>query len=176
VQQTVDAVSYVTETPRSRVNQLARRFIDDGVWPKSVGRRIEQIPGGEAVRLVAAVAFADRVAEASRIGALFCQLPLIAREDGDNTPFVLQEFLSVWFSGRPDNEIEGSLTLEMTQKGWASATFEGIASEDGQPKAKIEFHFADHRSWGAFSRRAFVISREGMEILFNLLARNETQD
>jgi hypothetical protein len=74
VKEVVDVVSYVTGEPRSRVNQFARKLIDDGLLPKSVGKDIKKVGPESAVLLICAIAHADRTADVTSTASEFTQL------------------------------------------------------------------------------------------------------
>ncbi len=76
VKETVDVVSYVTGEPRSRVNQFARKLIDDGLLPKSIGRNVKKVGSGAAALLIFAIAHATRTADVTSTAKGFMKLRL----------------------------------------------------------------------------------------------------
>ena len=170
VSQTIEAVSYVTGFPRSRVNQMARRLIDDGVWPKAQGRQIPEIEPDEALRLIVAVAFADRVADASKVADQFAGLPLRADPD-------MIEAMP-WLSNASD--ALRAFGEALAGRDICKQTVKLHMSMAGRPSVEIQMQFADkaltlpygdQASWGSFARRAFELSPEALQVLGNLLDR-----
>ncbi len=85
VKETVDIVSYVTGESRSRVNQFARKLVDDGLFPKSVGKDIKRVGPESAVLLIFAIAHATRTADASSM-AVNCMNMQLRYESLDIKP------------------------------------------------------------------------------------------
>lgn len=83
VKELIDIYADVTGEPRTRVNQLARRLIDDGLMPKSRGSDIKQVDSASALNLLFAVAFADRVADAPAIARQIAGLRLMDDQNED---------------------------------------------------------------------------------------------
>ncbi len=83
VKELIDLYASETGEPRTRVNQLARRLIDDGLMPKSSGSDIKQVDAASALNLLFAVAFADRVADAPAIARQIAGLRLVDDQDED---------------------------------------------------------------------------------------------
>ena len=83
VKDLIDIFADVTGEPRTRVNQLARRLIDDGLMPKSSGSDIKQVDAASALHLLFAIAFADRVADAPAIARQIFGLRLMDDQNED---------------------------------------------------------------------------------------------
>lgn len=77
VKETVDVVSFVTGEHRSRVNQFARKLIDDGLLPKSIGRDVKKVGPEAAMLLIFAIGHATRTADVTFIAKKFMQLPSV---------------------------------------------------------------------------------------------------
>lgn len=169
VSQTIEAVSKVTGFPRSRVNQMARRLIDDGVWPKAHGRQIPEIEPQESLRLIAAVAFADRVADAAKVADHFAGLPLQADpKKVEALPFLnnLGDAINAFgeaLAGRNVRTIDVNVKLHMSMAGHPA-----VEVEIGE---LIHLPYFDQASWGSLSRRTFELSTSAVQILGNLLDR-----
>ena len=67
VNQATEIISYVTGTHRGRARQIARALIDAGILPKSSGRDIKKITAKEMLPLFAAIAMAEKVADAAAV-------------------------------------------------------------------------------------------------------------
>jgi len=81
VKELIDIYADATGEPRTRVNQLARRLIDDGLMPKSSGSDIKQVDAASALNLLFAIAFADRVANAPEIARQIAGLRRVPDHD-----------------------------------------------------------------------------------------------
>ncbi len=77
VSELVDEVADVTGESRSRVNQLARNLIDNGILPKSRGRAIAHVEARHVMPLIAAAAFAPRNNLAGEVAHQATGIPIV---------------------------------------------------------------------------------------------------
>lgn len=167
VSQATEDVSYVTGTHSSRANQIARALIVAGILPKSSGRDIKKISAKELLPLLAAVAMADKVADAAQVARAFIDLPLEGNAGTLSEAFaVMIEKRDVWKRA----EIEFS-----KQHSGYTAIIRGLIRQDDED-IELTLPFWRDRSWGHFSKTSFTISAEGIEVLRNLFARDYTED
>ena len=170
VSQTIEAVSYVTGFPRSRVNQMARRLIDDGVWPKAHGRQIPEIEPDETLRLIAAVAFADRVADASKVADQFAGLPLRADPEMlEALPFLknASDAMNGFGEALAGRDVcKQTVKLHMSMAGLPALEIQMLIKDQ-----QLTLFYGDQASWGSLSRRTFELSASAIHNLGNLLER-----
>jgi hypothetical protein len=181
VNQSVEIASYVTDQPRKRVAQMARALVDAEILPKSSGRDIKKITAAQLLPLLAAVALADRVAEAPRVAAEFMALPAHFPEDGEPAPEGDAKLLPAVF-GRlmpwlPDDPCRlKSIEFSRFRAGYAATINVLILPKsDDEELLEMELPFWRARSWGGFAKRSFVISPEGCEIMRNLFRRSDIE-
>ena len=91
VKQLVEIVTFLTSEPRGRVIQMARRLMDDGLLPKSIGRDIKNVDFSAAFLPVFAVAFAKRAADASSVAKKIADLPLLTATTGPDELDLLKD-------------------------------------------------------------------------------------
>jgi hypothetical protein len=167
------AVCLVMDKPGSRTLEaralnVAREFKAAGDWPKGKGSAPGRVKPVEAVRLTAALAFADDLRDAAEIGDLFFNLPI---GDGNIKPkgLTLGRFLERTFEGR--EPFTGPLTLALSPNGSAYADINIVTN--GLMKETAfqiwEGRFWNNPSWGAFARREYTVSAEGLMFLRKLL-------
>jgi hypothetical protein len=171
VSQASEIVSYVTGTQRGRATQIARALMDAEILPKSSGRDIKKISANKLLALLAAVAMADKVADAAKIAKDFETLPFEGKADDASRTLAdifaaVMEQRDVWKSA----EIEFS----KMQSGYA-ATIRGRIRKDESEELDVAFPFWRARSWGHFCKTSFTISAEGVENLRNLFARDDIE-
>ncbi len=94
VKQLVDIVTFLTSEPRGRVTQMARRLMDDGLLPKSIGRDIKNVDFSAAFLPVFAIAFAKRAADASSVASKIAALPLLTATLGPNELDLLKDTIA----------------------------------------------------------------------------------
>ena len=169
VAQSVELVSYVTMTPRNRVNQLARALVTAGLFPKSVGRDVKKIDAAQLFGLIAAVAFAENVADAPKVAEAFSELPLQTGQEDDEDASTLSE----WFQKAMTNPAFKNAGLELSKvaSGY-TATIETELAKDGKSLA-MTLPFWRERSHGGWVKRSFVLDPSGIEVLRNLFARED---
>ncbi len=172
VSQTIENVSYVTGTPRNRVNQLARALISAGILPKSVGRDVKKMDGGQTLGLIAAIAFAENVADAPAVAAGFMALP-VKGLDGLQTE---SDTLGQVFSRSMEYpDWQGArLELAIVASGY-TAQINGEAVV-GSSLVCGEIPFWIDPSMGGWVKRSFVIDVNGIVILRNLSCRDDADD
>ena len=154
----VEAVTVATGMPGRRIERLARTFLDTRVWTPSRGRAVARYDACEVVRLIAAAAFVDVSPDAPEMGERF--MALRARVEGDG-PEIGEVF------GGLLGKVPMTLHLHLSASGLASAMIEC----HGEVPAAL--HFWTEPTWGAFSRRTFEMSPEGVEVLANTLQNPE---
>ncbi|QCG97354.1 hypothetical protein E6C67_26640 [Azospirillum sp. TSA2s] len=71
----VNAIGEWTHVPPAKVKSIARKLIDDGVLPKSKGKRIAEISTPEFVKLLFACVASDTVADATQCAETYFSLP-----------------------------------------------------------------------------------------------------
>lgn len=172
VSQATEIVSYVTGTQRGRANQIARALIDAGILPKSSGRDIKKIDAGQMLPLLAAVAMADKVADAPGVARAFAELPARFAQDEDS---------------EPEGDLSHFFNIAMTNKAWRKVRLEfgkteaGFTAEimltisDGKMSSDLDLPFWESPSWGHFCKTSFTISPGGFEVMRNLFAREDIE-
>lgn len=172
VSQATEIVSYVTGTPRGRANQIARALIDAGILPKSSGRDIKKIGAGQMLPLLAAVAMADKVADAAGVARAFAALPARFAQDENSEP---EGDLSHFFNLAMTNEAWSRVRLEFgkTAAGYTAEIMLTLAND--KMSSNIDLPFWESPSWGHFCKTSFTISPEGFEIMRNLFAREDIE-
>ena len=187
VQQTVDEFSRLTGSTRTRVNQIARRLIDEGQLPKSAGKDIKEVVPADAMLLLFAIPLTDRVADAPSVARAFADLP----HQGQKSVFDPTQMAGK--SGVRKIEMPSA---ERTAARLASVVGELLApssdqrcnqlnlSRDahGQLSAEIKLrgpagfettvYFHHDGDESALSRQTFTLTSEGFEALRNFLARD----
>ncbi len=128
--QTVNILSYLTGERRSRVNQLARQMINDGLLPMSSGRDIKQVSPAAAALLLFAIAFSERAADASAVAKKMRNIPCPA-ESGKRLGDVVAGVLS----GKLAAE---QIDFHRDSTGQFSATVQLILP--GGNKSQMHFH------------------------------------
>ncbi|MGE9007045.1 hypothetical protein ACO2JO_00570 [Leptospira interrogans] len=169
VSQAIEIASYITGTHRGRANQIARALIDAGVLPKSSGRDIKKIGAEKMLPLVAAIAMAEKVADAAAIAKDFEALPYEGKNDGRTLSDIFAAIMKrdgAWKSA----EIEFS-----KQASGYAATIYGCITNDNGDEIEASFPFWRSRSWGHFSKTSFTISAEGVDVMRNLFARTDVE-
>lgn len=169
VAQTIELVSYITATPRNRVNQLARALVTAGVFPKSVGRDVKKIDGGQMLGLIAAVAFAENVADAPAVASGFMALPLRADEIIDAQHQTLAQTIMKCMSFPYWEGAE--LELAIVGSGFTANMHGDVIVANQILTGTIPFWIDP--SMGGWIKRSFVIDRSGIEILYNLFRRDD---
>jgi len=159
--QLVDILAYVTGTRRNRVNQLARQMINDGLLPISSGRDIKQVPPSSAALLMFAIAFSERVADASTVAKKMRNIPCTA-EGGKRLGDVVAGVLS--------GEMTASqIDLHRDSTGRFSATVHLILP--GGKKSQLHFH-AKHGG-GVFWQSTRSINNLGLRQIQYILSRHD---
>lgn len=167
VAQSIEIVSYVTATPRSRVNQLARALVSAGIFPKSSGRDVKKIDGGQVIGLIAAVAYAVNVADAPSVASTFMALPM---RDSDGLNLASVTLAKAFADSMAYPEWEGGeLHLSHVATGFAAMHYGDLVV--GDQLVSGELPFWTERSMGGWIKRSFIIDRSGVEILRNLFCR-----
>ncbi|WP_277970455.1 hypothetical protein [Sphingomonas echinoides] len=172
VAQSINDVSYVTGTPRNRVNQFARALVSAGIFPKSVGRDVKKIDGGQLLGLIAAVAFAENVADAPAVARNFMTLPVQSGDGFDGG----DETLAQVFGACLDYPewAAATLTLSVVPAGY-TANLDGEVVCNG--KVVVGYvPFFTSPSMGGWAKRSFSIHKTGVEILRNLFRREYEGD
>jgi hypothetical protein len=165
VSQATEIVHYVTGTPRGRAIQLARALIDAGILPKSAGKDIKKVGATKLLSLLAAVAMADKVADAARVAREFETLPL----EGDIGKATLADRFGVLME--PVWKVS-QIEFHKQDSGYA-ATIRGTIRKDVDEYVDVNWPFWRHKSWGGFCQSSFTISNGGVEVLRNLFARDD---
>ncbi|GAA4250642.1 hypothetical protein GBZ26_11805 [Azospirillum formosense] len=83
VSEAVSYISAVTSLPAARINGIARQLIDDGLLPKSSGRRIETISKRQLCLLIFAVFVSDTVKDATRTAISYDSLTICGDHEGN---------------------------------------------------------------------------------------------
>jgi hypothetical protein len=164
-----EIVSYITGTHRGRASQMARALIDAGILPKSSGRDIKKISAKELLPLLAAVAMADKVADAAEIARQFAALPFEGKAEDGTT-------LADMFVAVMERDVWSGAEIEFSKQhsGYA-ASIRGRLLKDGEEALNVDFPFWRDPSWGHFCKTSFTISAEGVEIMRNLFARDDIE-
>ena len=172
VTQATEIVSYVTGTARGRTNQIARALIDAGILPKSSGRDIKKIGAAQMLPLVAAVAMAEKVADAPGVARAFAEMPARFAQDENSQP---EGDLSHFFNLAMTNPSWSKVRLEFgkTAAGFTADMLLTLANE--KMESTIDLPFWESPSWGHFCKTSFTISPEGFEIMRNLFAREDIE-
>lgn len=172
VSQATEIVSYVTGTHRGRANQIARALIDAGILPKSSGRDIKKISANKVLPLLAAVAMADKVADAAGIAREFEALPF--EGDADISEATLAEVFGAVMD-KSKNWLSAKIELGKTAAGF-TASIVGEVGDDNEGKPlRFSAHFWKDPSWGGFCKTSFTVSAEGVEVMRNLFARDDIE-
>ncbi|MGG7565991.1 hypothetical protein ACQ5SO_07500 [Rhodovulum sp. DZ06] len=171
VTQAVSHIAYVTGCPEARVTQFARELIDQGVFPKSSGRRIARIHPHEAMWLLPCVAFADRRVDAYEVAKTVMRLPYRGGSDGESFIFedTLKDLLEP-FEGDGSEGDRPQHSLRMYSNVNGSFAAEVVVHCKGGPDF---LEFWSQPSWGGLARRSYEVSREGVTILRNILNRDD---
>lgn len=171
VSQAAEIVRFITAVPAGRVNQMVRALLDFGLLPKSSGRDIKKISAKELLPIVAAVAMADKVADAPNVARAFSDLPLEGKGGTHRTLgnafAAIMENPEAW----PRAEIE----FAKQQSGYA-ATIRGVLRNGESHDEEVMLPFWRNPSWGHFCKTSFTISAEGIENMRNLFAREDLDD
>ena len=171
VAQTIEIVSYITATPRNRVNQLARALVSAGVFPKSVGRDVKKIDGGQVLGLLAAVAYAQNVADAPSIATSFMELPTRGGEGFEPPESTLAD---VFTQSMAYEKWQGAeLELAIVASGYVATLTGEIIIGDQSISGSIPFWV--EQSQGGWVKRSFVIDHHGVTLLRNLFCRDDNQ-
>ena len=132
VKELIDIYAHATGESRTRVNQLARRLIDDGLMPKSSGSDIKQVDAASALNLLFAIAFADRVANAPEIARQIAGLRLAPDHDEKAMAMLAKNFAIP-----PDGNLGEVAIALLGPKVEADCQIELIRSQDKIFFAKI---------------------------------------
>lgn len=171
VSQATEIVSFVTGTPRGRANQIARSLIDAGILPRSSGRDIKKIDAAQLLPLLAAVAMAEKVADAPKVASDFATLPLGGSPD-DEDNILPRFFAKVLNPNGPWRK--ASIEFAKLATGFV-ATIEGeIEDKDGR-RFEMPVPFWRTASWGGFCKSSFLISADGFENMRNLFSRDDIE-
>lgn len=181
VSQATEIVSYITGTQRGRANQIARALIDADVLPKSSGRDIKKISGKELLPLLAAVAMADRVADAAKIAREFADLPLQIGNVGNNDLVAALDDaadLSSVFAAVVEKSgrwLRAEIEFAKVATGFTAMIKGDIKNVVGTLAFEVSLPFWRDASWGHFCKTSFTISAEGIENMRNLFARPDIE-
>lgn len=185
VRETVQFMAEVTGAPVSRVNQIARRLLDDGLLPKSSGKDIKHINSFEAGLLLCAVAHTDTVANASKVAQDFASLPyrgeattIWTHQDNDNRQAVsnlLPEKSGNWTFG------DWFELLFYQIKDPCEITL--MRGSDGRLRAQAIMRFNEseiahnfYQTMGAMGGWGFTLGEEAVNALQDFLANNREAD
>lgn len=96
VSQAVQILEQLTDVPSATIRGVARKLIDDGILPKSVGRRIETISPDQFIKLLLATYCSTTIADASRSAQRYFDIPPINYEhdivpSAESTPSYFSE-------------------------------------------------------------------------------------
>jgi hypothetical protein len=170
VSQAIEIVAYVTGTQRGRANQIARALIDAGILPKSSGRNIKKIDARQMLPLLAAVAMAEKVADAPNVARSFADLPARFAQDENSEPEgTLSHFFNIAMTNQNWNQVR--IELSKTAAGFTAEI--KVALRNGKLSSKIDLPFWESPTWGHFCKTSFTISPEGFEVMRNLFARED---
>lgn len=163
IARTVEILSEVLNEPRSRVNAMARRLIDDGLLPKSSGRAIKKISAGQMLYIVAAVAMADTIDDASQTANHFAMISPKGLVCGSPTLYVvfgdILDETSKWVSA----EVEFGKHPLIPAAIFACVRGTIRGADGAVENMTLRFNLGG----GEFgtSKRAFVITAAGIEAL-----------
>ncbi len=135
VKELIDTYAAITGEPRTRVNQFARRLIDDGLMPKSRGSDIKQVTAASALNLFFAIAFAENFPGASATARQIAGLPL---DDQEKEKMAI---LSKMFSLPPDGTLGEVAAALLDPEVEAYCSIELVRIQDEIFQAKIFIRF-----------------------------------
>jgi hypothetical protein len=184
VQQTVDEFSRLTGATRTRVNQIARRLIDDGQLPKSAGKDIKEVNPADAMLLLFAIPLTDRVADAPSVAKAFAELPhqgqksvldptqmagksrvrKIVMPSADRTAAKLASVVGELLAPSSDQRCK-QLNLSRDAHGQLSAEIK----LQGPAGFETSVYFHHDGDVSASSRQTFTLTSEGFEALRDFL-------
>jgi len=164
VSQAINILSYVHNAPRGRVTQMARALVDSGLLPKSSGRAILQMAGGDLLYLIAAVAFAETVSDAATVARQVAELPM----GGEVGAMTFRDAFGCMM--KPDATL-ADVEIGLVQNGYTAKMVFNVP-KDGE-KVELTASFWTAKSWGGWTKKSFVLSREGVEIMSNLFNRDD---
>lgn len=169
VSQTIDDLTYVMGLPRTRVQTIGRMLIDAGVLPKSSGRAIEKLDAIQLSGFVAALAMAEKTADAAEVAETIMNLRLNGDPGGEKFKVAFAANINTTqqkaaptliFSRKPNG-----LSVEME----GTFIFNGDLSEGNAP-------YWAKRSWGGWTKTSFTLASEGFVIMRNLFNRTYDAD
>ncbi len=168
VKELIDLYADVTGEPRTRVNQLARRLIDDGLMPKSRGSEIKQVDSASALNLLFAVAFADRVADAPAIARQIAGLRLMDDQNED----IITGLYEI-FAIPPDSTLGEVSVVLLDPRVKAKCQIELVRGADEVFQATISITLAPEKAHEKFSfLKEFSNPRHKTAVVFDVIFSN----
>ena len=181
VNQATEIISYVTGTHRGRARQIARALIDAGILPKSSGRDIKKITAKEMLPLFAAIAMAEKVADAAAVAREFSDLPMqIGTLDNDDLKFALSgaNDLSALFAevmNKDGNWTRASIEFSRVATGFTALIEGEVRNASARLSFEVALPFWRDPSMGHFYKTSFKLMEEGIEVMRNLFAREDIE-
>jgi hypothetical protein len=152
VAQLVDALTEMTGERRARVNMMARRLIDDGLMPKSIGRDVAQVNAESVVNLLFAVAFAERGADATRTAREWGDLKWVHKDD-----FHTKTAMKV-YGISPENNFREALISTLCLKSNTAQEISFLSTGPESKLGKIECHVTGEQLFESESARDVHLS------------------
>ena len=183
VKQLVDIATFLTSESRGRVNQMARRLMDDGLLPKSIGRDVKNVDSSAAFLPVFAIAFAKRAADASAVADKIAGLPLtgpdeldllkdpIAKQIGIHAGLPLADVLGRFIASDTALECQLEITRGDDERYGAALMFAG---EGDRYWSQLNFGH-DHAHVG-FTWQSFNMGPQGFNSMRTLFRANDPTD
>ncbi len=187
VKQLVDIVTFLTSESRGRVNQMARRLMDDGLLPKSIGRDVKNVDSSAAFLPVFAIAFAKRAADASAVANKIADLPLLTTITGPDELDLLKDPIAKQIgihAGLPLADVLGRFIASDTA---LECHLEITRGDDERYGAALKFAGEGDRYWSrlnfghdhaqvGFTWQSFNMGPQGFNSMRTLFRANDPTD